>query len=341
VLDELQGGAVTRTYSYGLELINERQSIVGTPTTSFYGYDGHGSVRFLTSSTGAVTDTYNYDAFGTLISSTGSTPNSYLFAGEQFDPVLGIYYNRARYYDQRQGRFWTMDTWEGDLQSPISLHKYLYVSSDPVNRRDLSGHDELAEVDVEIGAEETIEAADMAAYQALTNHILASGLGVGAGTVLQSGIALTVSGSILLASVSPFFGSSSEDALLRNGHNTDGSTVLFAFGSRSAPRAPRVGIDIHPDGDGMVGPAVPPSPQEGASAFANPQYAPLTGFFHGVSLNDVVATDGLAAVPDGSDILPGSTNSPTHWTIYPSRRMNAQQFIDSFLGLPWQLAGKK
>ena len=101
-LDELQGGAVSRTY-YGLELINERQSIAATPTTSFYGYDGHGSVRFLTSSTGAVTDTYVYDAFGTKISSTGSTPNNYLFAGEQFDPALGIYYNRARYTTRDRG----------------------------------------------------------------------------------------------------------------------------------------------------------------------------------------------------------------------------------------------
>src|ERR1051325_7691170 len=78
VLDELQGGAMVRTYSYGLELINERQTIAGTLTTSFYGFDGHGSVRFLTDSTGAITDTYDYDAFGNLISSTGSTPNNYL-----------------------------------------------------------------------------------------------------------------------------------------------------------------------------------------------------------------------------------------------------------------------
>jgi hypothetical protein len=35
VMDELQGTAVTRTYSYGLELINERQTIAGTPTASF------------------------------------------------------------------------------------------------------------------------------------------------------------------------------------------------------------------------------------------------------------------------------------------------------------------
>ena len=76
-------------YSFGLEPISETQSISGTATARFYGADGHGSVRQLTSSTGAVTDTYDYDAFGNLVNSTGSTPNNYLFAGEQFDPALG------------------------------------------------------------------------------------------------------------------------------------------------------------------------------------------------------------------------------------------------------------
>jgi RHS repeat-associated protein len=146
VLDELQAGTVSRTYSYGLSLISERQPISGATATSFYGFDGHGSVRFLTSSTGAVTDTYDYDAFGDLIAQTGTTPNNYLFAGEQFDPALGIYYNRARYYDQRQGRFWTMDTYEGDPESPASLHKYLYASANPVDRFDPSGQAEIADV---------------------------------------------------------------------------------------------------------------------------------------------------------------------------------------------------
>src|SRR5262249_8841448 len=78
VLDEMTNGSVARTYTYGLELINERQVINGTPATSFYGYDGHGSVRFLTDASGTMTDTYDYDAFGNLIASTGSTPNNYL-----------------------------------------------------------------------------------------------------------------------------------------------------------------------------------------------------------------------------------------------------------------------
>lgn len=89
VVEEMQNGAVTRTYSYGLQRINETQSSVA----SFYGYDGHGSVRFLANSAGVVTDTYDYDALGNLISHTGTTPSNYLFAGEQYDPATELYYN--------------------------------------------------------------------------------------------------------------------------------------------------------------------------------------------------------------------------------------------------------
>jgi RHS repeat-associated protein len=84
--------------------------------------------------------TYDYDAFGNLIHQTGTTPNNYLFAGEQFDPDLGLYYNRARYLNTSTGRFWSMDTYEGDLQSPSSLHKYVHGWNDPVNHVDRSGH---------------------------------------------------------------------------------------------------------------------------------------------------------------------------------------------------------
>jgi RHS repeat-associated protein len=141
VVDELQSGAVTRTYSYGLERINESQRLSSTWTTIFYGYDGHRSVRQLTNSTGAVTDTYDYDAFGNLTNSTGSTPNNYLFASEQFDPAFGLYYNRARYLNTTNSRFWSMDSHEGNEKDPLSLHKYLYDEGDPVDRIDPSGHE--------------------------------------------------------------------------------------------------------------------------------------------------------------------------------------------------------
>jgi len=140
VVDELQGGAVTRSYSYGMERISESQTLNSTWAPSFYGYDGHGSVRQLTNSAGSVTDTYDYDAFGNLSNSTGSTPNNYLFAGEQYDPALGLYYNRARYLNTATGRFWSMDGYEGSFRDPLSLHKYIYAEANPVDHLDESGN---------------------------------------------------------------------------------------------------------------------------------------------------------------------------------------------------------
>jgi RHS repeat-associated protein len=141
VVEEIVGGVVNHTYTYGHDLISQDQfdSITMSWRASFYGYDGRGTVRFLTDETGSVTDTYTYDAFGTLITATGSTNNRYLYSGEQFDPNLGLYYLRARLMNPLTGRFWTQDTYEGSQTDPISLHKYLYANTDPTNGSDPSG----------------------------------------------------------------------------------------------------------------------------------------------------------------------------------------------------------
>jgi RHS repeat-associated protein len=142
VVEELVGGALQRTYTYGLQRINQNQLISGKWTQSFYGYDGDdggGTVRLLTDITGTVTDTYDFDAWGNAINTTGTTPNLYLYRGEQWDGDLGLYYLRARHYSPLTGRFLTRDPEVGDIFDPSSLHKYLYASNDPVNRLDPSG----------------------------------------------------------------------------------------------------------------------------------------------------------------------------------------------------------
>jgi RHS repeat-associated protein len=145
VFEESVNGVVLRTYTYGLQRISENQVINNAWTTSFYGYDGFGSVRQLTNLSGTITDTYNYDAFGNLLSSPGPTPNNYLYRGEQYDPDLGLYYLRARYYNPQTGRFLSRDPEDGKAVDPASLHKYLYAGGNPVNRIDPSGKDDFLE----------------------------------------------------------------------------------------------------------------------------------------------------------------------------------------------------
>jgi RHS repeat-associated protein len=89
---------------------------------------------------GTVTDTYDYDAFGNLLGSTGSTANVYRYQGEALDAETGLYYLRARYYDPVAGRFLNVDpmTDQGE-------HPYSYAGADPVNGHDPTGNEEVLE----------------------------------------------------------------------------------------------------------------------------------------------------------------------------------------------------
>lgn len=88
---------------------------------------------------GSFIDSYEYDAFGNAWTVSGTTPNNYLYRGEQYDPDLDLYYLRARYYNPLAGRFMSRDPGEGDALDPRTLHKYLYAGGDPTNAIDPNG----------------------------------------------------------------------------------------------------------------------------------------------------------------------------------------------------------
>ena len=104
----------------------------------YYLYDGLGSTRqlMLHASPYTVTDTYSYEAFGNVLSSSGTTPNPYQYVGS-----LGYYRSGdphllhlgARYYMPEVGRFA-----ETDLVRP-TFQGYLYTSSQPVDYVDPEG----------------------------------------------------------------------------------------------------------------------------------------------------------------------------------------------------------
>ncbi len=108
--------------------------------SSYYLFDGHGDVRGLLDVEGNVTDTYRYNAYGELLERSGDTENHYLYTGEYYDGTSNLYYLRARYMNPSTGTFISMDTYEGSIYDPDTLHKYLYANGNPVKYSDPSGY---------------------------------------------------------------------------------------------------------------------------------------------------------------------------------------------------------
>ena len=149
----MPSGSLLASYVYADDLI----SMTRGGKTSYYHFDGLGSTRLLTDNTGAVTDTYAYDAFGNLIAKTGTTDNPFLFTGQQHDANIGFYYLRARYYQPTTGRFIALDPWVGYSCTPMSLHKYLYAADNPVNYVDPGGEQySIAEASATVSIIETL-----------------------------------------------------------------------------------------------------------------------------------------------------------------------------------------
>jgi len=107
--------------------------------------DGQGSTRALADGAGTLTDTYRYDAYGTLLARTGSTADSFLYTGQQYDAATGLYDLRARYYRPTTGRFLSRDTLAPDPQQPEQADRYAYVGGHPITMQDPSGHEEIVD----------------------------------------------------------------------------------------------------------------------------------------------------------------------------------------------------
>src|SRR6185369_7470888 len=87
----------------------------------------------LTGANGDVVERMFYDAFG---ESSGSSLTRYGYTGRERDPLTGLTYYRARWYDAQQGRFISED--------PIGFDNgetnfYAYVENDPIGFNDPMG----------------------------------------------------------------------------------------------------------------------------------------------------------------------------------------------------------
>ena len=144
-------GEQTEHYCYGTSLlVAELATSVNENKTGtnlyYYIKNSHGDVIGLSDNDGTLTETYTYDAFGTLTSIQALNKNGvlaeteiavsrFMYAGEQYDSITELYYLRARRYDTTAGRFTQEDTYLGD-----GRNLYAYVGNNPLKYVDPSGH---------------------------------------------------------------------------------------------------------------------------------------------------------------------------------------------------------
>lgn len=136
VLSELDGtNTVTATYTnepqqYGY-VVSQRR---GTTSHTLHA-DALGTTRLVTTAAQATSDTYLYDAWGNLITSTGSTVNPFRWVGKfgyYQDSSTGLVYVRARIYQPTVARWESVD--------PFDLRDhYSYGHNAPLVHYDRSG----------------------------------------------------------------------------------------------------------------------------------------------------------------------------------------------------------
>lgn len=158
--ERTENGQTTRYYWDGDQVIAEANVVGGVATLkaryirgqglvaredgqgkAYYLQNGHGDVVNLMDSTGMTKlNSYNYDIFGNIVSQQENLPQPFKYSGEMMDDKVGLQYLRARWYDPSMGRFVGEDSYEGQIDNPLSQNRFTYVSNNPLVFVDPSGH---------------------------------------------------------------------------------------------------------------------------------------------------------------------------------------------------------
>lgn len=110
------------------------EQVTGSGTVYYCHADQIGNTRAMTDSTGTVQDTWAYDPYGNLTSSSGSVANPFEFQGQYLDPASGLYYLRNRYVDPVTAQFSVVDEAFANTRE-----RYAYAADSPLDETDPSG----------------------------------------------------------------------------------------------------------------------------------------------------------------------------------------------------------
>ncbi|MFL5801986.1 MAG: RHS repeat-associated core domain-containing protein [Roseiflexaceae bacterium] len=132
--EEDSSGATKAYYSFNGQVVAMRAA---SGVTYLHG-DHLGSVSVSTNSSGALVSQQTFDPWG-KVRSGGIGQTELNYTGQRLD-MTGLLYYHARMYDPLLGRFASADSVVPNPADPQDLNRYTYVSNNPLNRTDPTGH---------------------------------------------------------------------------------------------------------------------------------------------------------------------------------------------------------
>ena len=111
------------------------------PKTYYYVLNLQGDVVKLVTESGAVAASYEYDAWGNILASSGSMAekNPFRYRGYYYDSETGFYYLQSRYYDPATRRFINADSYASTGQGFVGTNMFAYCNGSPVLSSDSGG----------------------------------------------------------------------------------------------------------------------------------------------------------------------------------------------------------
>ncbi|MBQ3598908.1 MAG: RHS repeat protein [Clostridia bacterium] len=102
-------------------------------------------IGIVNSNNGAIVVEYAYDAWGNILSTTGSLAstvgqiNPFRYRGYYYDSETGLYYLNSRYYDAEVGRFINADAYASTGQGILGNNMFAYCLNNPAMYVDYNG----------------------------------------------------------------------------------------------------------------------------------------------------------------------------------------------------------
>jgi RHS repeat-associated protein len=124
----------TNSYIYGPGGLPVEQINNTTGTVTYLHHDQQGSTRLLTGSTGTVTGSTTFDAYGNQTGHTGTATTALGYDGQYMSNDTGLIYLRARSYDPATAQFLSVDP-----EVSRTLEAYEYAHDNPLTWGDPTG----------------------------------------------------------------------------------------------------------------------------------------------------------------------------------------------------------